>query len=225
MRKSKGLLSPQERDTKQGQSIGDVASSSSTKTAPRNRAILGTAIRKLPNCRDFEIELQGMKPLAELFGIELKETPIIRIEPWMNRSMNKYLENEVRVLLKFRPKSWEDLGDPVRFWGTAKRLMKSDTYLVASLARVLPNWHRDQALTRIVGFLMEIKKLVLEGSSALDYKRVYIPKGETWRPLGVPTIPWRVYLHMWNNIFSIYLEKLLPEDQHGFRPGRGTLTA
>lgn len=71
-----------------------------------------------------------------------------------------------------------------------------------------------------------VKVLVHNKDAAIDFKRVYIPKGENdYRPLGVPKAEWRVYLHMVNNLFSIYFENLLPDGQHGFRPGRGTLTA
>lgn len=35
----------------------------------------------LPNCRNFKIKLGGWDKLADLFGIKLKEKPIIEFEP------------------------------------------------------------------------------------------------------------------------------------------------
>lgn len=39
--------------------------------------------------------------------------------------MNKYLEQEVKALLRHRPKSWNDLGDPDKYWATGTRLLNS----------------------------------------------------------------------------------------------------
>lgn len=60
----------------------------------------------------------------------------------------------------------------------------------------------------------------------MDYKRVYIPKPGTdkKRQLGVPTMEWRIALHMWNNMIHIFVEDSLLESMHGFIPGRGTLS-
>lgn len=220
--------------TKDPSKVGSSPYSSTGKEAPPySSSIEGTAIRKLPNCRNFKIKLGGWDKLADMFGMKLKEAPILEFEPWMNRNMNKYLISEVKALLKHRPKSEQDMGDPVKFWGTAERLMNSWVYIIVSMGRVLPQWHRHESLSRVVATAKAVKAMSRDKPTNLDYKRVYIPKGTapgtttatSWRPLGVPTLPWRVYLHMHNNIMSIYLENLLPDSQHGFRPKKGTLTA
>lgn len=61
----------------------------------------------------------------------------------------------------------------------------------------------------------------------IDFKRVYIQKNDkvSWRPLGVPTLVWRVYLHIINQFLVLILEKKVHKEQHGFRPFKGTLTA
>lgn len=72
----------------------------------------------------------------------------------------------------------------------------------------------------------QVDKILAEEDTNLIFKRVYIPKGEdTFRPLGVPTFAWRVVLQMVNNFLYIYLEDVFYKSQHGFIPGRGTLTA
>jgi hypothetical protein len=63
--------------------------------------ILGTPIRYLPNCAEFEIELKEMEPLADLFGLKRKLKPQIEITPYKNYGMNKYLESQVERLLKY----------------------------------------------------------------------------------------------------------------------------
>lgn len=63
-------------------------------------------------------------------------------------------------------------------------------------------------------------------SNALEFTRVYVPKvwgSDLWRGLGVPSKAWRVYLNMLLHPLVMYVH--IPRNQHGFVPGRGTLTA
>jgi len=60
-------------------------------------------------------------------------------------------------------------------------------------------------------------------SHYMDYRRAYLPKGTTYRPLGVPTIAWRVYNSMLLLPLTHFYE--ISNNQHGFVPRRGTLTA
>jgi hypothetical protein len=70
-----------------------------------------------------------------------------------------------------------------------------------------------------------VEALLKISSDDLVTTRVYIPKPGTSkvRPLGVPRPEWRVYLCMKANIYSFLLDGVNP-DQHGYFPGRGTLT-
>lgn len=45
------------------------------------------------------------------------------------------------------------------------------------------------------------------------------------RPLGVPTAPWRVVLHMWNGFLTLFLEEEIRKYNHAYMPGVGTTTA
>lgn len=53
---------------------------------------------------------------------------------------------------------------------------------------------------KVLSTLNAVRKLCKTKATDIDYKRAYIPKGETVRPLGVPTLEWRIYLHMINNV-------------------------
>jgi len=79
---------------------------------------------------------------------------------------------------------------------------------------------------KVKKILKEVEKLVRTRSTQLDYRRVYIPKGEdSFRPLGVPTEAWRVYLHAYTNLFYWYVKPEISPSQHGYQPGKGSLTA
>jgi len=109
----------------------------------------------------------------------------------------------------------------------AKRLItKSNVYLIICLNHVFPNWHRDYPLGRVLALLKETRKLATSRDIHMDYRRVYIEKANSkWRPLGVPTPVWRLYLHMINQLIVFRYDDYIGSNQHGFRPGRGTMTA
>lgn len=74
--------------------------------------------------------------------------------------------------------------------------------------------------------IKKLKKLVRTRATDLQYKRKYIPKTETTsRPLGVPSLEWRVYLHMYNNCITMWRMVTERGNQHGYIPGKGVLSA
>jgi hypothetical protein len=104
-------------------------------------------------------------------------------------------------------------------------MRSSIVFYLMALRAIKPNWHRTEKLTRVIGWFFKVRKLARAEYPELDYKRVYIPKpGGKLRPLGVPTTPWRIYLHMLNQFIVLRWDKHIPLNQHGYRPGMGTLT-
>lgn len=89
-------------------------------------------------------------------------------------------------------------------------------------------------VTEVDATLSIVDELVKKRNTELKFKRTYIPKpnGVTWeqatgaRPFqkGVPDLPWRIYLHMLNNL-TVWLRTGKEGQQHAYFPGRGVSTA
>ena len=83
-------------------------------------------------------------------------------------------------------------------------------------------------MNSIIPLAKRVRRVANEQDAKLIYKRIYIEKANGGiRDLGVPSPVWRIYLHMMNQLLVLYLEKInfLKDEQPGFRPHRGTMTA
>jgi hypothetical protein len=68
----------------------------------KNNRIGDTPFRRLPNCREFKIELEGIDKVYELFHIKKNLDPKITITPYDNKSLNRYMEHQLIRLEKCR---------------------------------------------------------------------------------------------------------------------------
>jgi len=174
----------------------------------------------LPSIKDFGIELRPFDWLLQLFKLKRKWKPQLSFTTWYNDGSNIYLDYMFKRLTNQVASKQYD-----RAQETMWQLMSSSVYQVSALNHVLRNWHRKLSYKQVKWILRDVKKLVAKKAIAIKYARVYLQEKNKIRPLGVPSMSWRIYLHMYNNCLVEW--RMLSESgkQHGYLPQKGVITA
>jgi hypothetical protein len=169
------------------------------------------------------MELSPWDEIFKVFGIrKRRQGAKMHYAKHQNASLNRFALHQIIRLKKAR-----DKGNQTLYWTIAEHLIsRSRIFFLLALQHVIPKWHRDLPFYAVLYLFKKYRRITKEKSVDLDYKRVYIEKpGNKYRPLGVPKPEWRIYLHLLNQFLVLNLDNKISKNQHGFRPGKGTLTA
>lgn len=184
----------------------------------KESSISGTHWKKLPNVKAFSVSSTQSNAIFELLGIKKKNKPKITWKPHRNALYNRYMAKQIRRLRGFK-------SDPYKFFRIMFFLMRrSKVFRVSVINKSITKWYKSMPLGEIMKINRNVNKMIDSNYRNLNYKRVYIPKQDGWRPLGVPTLEWRILLQMVNNFLYIFLEDRFLSSQHGFIPGKWSLT-
>jgi hypothetical protein len=178
----------------------------------------------IPNVAEYTTEFVGYNLTALLYGIE-KIIRKVYVRKLNKGEYNEYLERQMLRLSKYAVE-----GQLEKYLYLADILMtKSVSYRCKMWNEVDRNViHRSPA--EVDRIWRKITKLCESRSSNLNYKRVWISdpgKEEKYtRPLGVPTLEWRINSRMKLDIIERWYkgQGLLAPWQHGGRSGKGTLS-
>lgn len=196
--------------------------------------------KPLPNVKSFRLQMKWWDSILLKFKIFKVQDPVMEIQRYRNAKINRYIKHQLirldkhanRIQEKIRKSDGKlsplsSLRQSSAYWVLADALMKrSRCFRIQALQHVFPRWYKEMPIHQVVNLLVKVGILANTPRGELDYARVYVEKAkDKWRPLGVPSPSWRVYLHMMAQFFSYVLDPVLSDSQHGFRPQRGTMTA
>jgi hypothetical protein len=174
----------------------------------------------IPNVNKFLVTPGAPDEKWQSVGIEKNKEPCFHVTPYYNNKLNKYIKYQVKRLDKLKT------SNPRLFWTVGTWLItNSIAFRVSAINHVMKGWYKNMGYWKVIQVNRKIEKLLKDKDTDLRYRRVYIPKGDTHRPLGVPTMEWRVVLHMHAKLLDMFIKPHLLKSQHGFISGRGTLTA
>ena len=173
----------------------------------------------VPNVKEFSVKVNDWDLRWKEAGLNIKSKPTIQAKIFKSKSFDKYMSYQLRRLECKK-------NSPFDYFGIALKLMKfSKAFRMSAIHRIIPLWYINISVKRMIHINRKIDKLLSVLSRKFNHRRVYIPKGDSYRPLGVPTLEWRIALHMLNNFMFQFVKKQILPSQHGFVKGRGTMTA
>lgn len=130
---------------------------------------------------------------------------------------NSYLRRQYSRLTHLRT-------DPIAYWKLSWDLIqKSWVFKLACLQNWMPRWYKELPLTELKRIWTQLEDIVKLKTLRGTIHNVWIesPKGK-WRQLGVPSKPWRLYLHILNLFLSYQISQSLPRGEYeGFVYNRG----
>jgi hypothetical protein len=175
---------------------------------------------RIPAVSNVTVKVGELNDLLKRIGIDKRLPANIKFDDRDTKAMNRYMGHQIIRLRKAQ-------GSPSTFWTIANFcLLRSASFRASAINHVLPEWWYGIPYWKVLKFNREVSEILGTKDKYMEFKRVYIPKAnQKWRPLGVPTPSWRIAMHMLNNMIQLYFEKDVLAHQHGFIPGRGTLSA
>lgn len=103
---------------------------------------------------------------------------------------------------------------------------RSTCLRVFFMNRVAKGWYHSMSRAQVLKLMHEITKILGHSRSDVRIYRFYLPKPDgRKRPIGAPTLAWRVVIAMWTDFLYMVINPRISDNHHGFRPKRGLLTA
>jgi hypothetical protein len=164
----------------------------------------------------------GMSKVASIFGMSKVERRIEVIKDREVSIANSYLRKQYKRLQRYL-----DNGELSRYEKLSMTMIqRSEVYRLALYCHKKPDWYYGIKGTEAKALWRSVTKILKEWNTNVDITRVWIPKKleRYGRPLGVPSIEWRIVPAMVLNFMQGIYKKAEFKSQHGGMPFRGTKT-
>lgn len=150
-----------------------------TKDSPKEPKFEWAPFRSIPNVRRFEVRPGRDNKLLRYFGINVKQEPEIYFSYYKNRALIRYAQH---MITRLRSTKSHRL-----YWITAKVILtRSEVFGIMAMAKSFPRFHRELPMKLVIQWVLGSHAIFRNKQVGLEHTRVYIPKGASWRPLGVP---------------------------------------
>jgi hypothetical protein len=180
-------------------------------------------VETFPNVSEFYTFKYSVDEYALIYGIE-KVLRRIEVKAHTNGKSNKYLLKQFYRLSNHAIK-----GNKEAYAELSNRLMReSISFRLVAMNRKYKDWFLVNCTRKLRAVWKRLGGIINIDSGDINFKRVWIDKKpkDYARPLGVPTMEWRIFSWMKMEIIERYLKgagKLQPW-QHGGRSGVGVLS-
>jgi len=178
-----------------------------------------------PNISNFKVILGPLCWIFAMLDYSKRVNNFMLFRNYKNGAVNRKLFYYFYMLYLFKKRQ-----NYKGYWALAEVILKDKDYMLAVFNKTHATWYKDYSLQQVISILNEVSIIVNSPSESLNinFKRVYIPKSNDpkdlrVRPLGVPSLSWRVYLSMLNNVINfIRVESENTSEQHGYLPQKSS---
>lgn len=118
--------------------------------------------------------------------------------------------------------------DGTKFWTLADILLcRSNAFMAVVVHRTIKSWYWAMSREELFGIINDTRKVFCKKQfQGMKIYRYYILKRNgKWRPIGAPGLSTKLVHASLDMILRKKIEPMLPDFQHGFRPGRSCATA
>jgi len=162
-----------------------------------------TPFSRIPSVLDSFVELTEDNTIMAKHGVKKRNASLLHLcVNTRTQSMNRYL-----MYVQHRLNALVNSGDSAGFWRFALLIARQSFVFKAIMFHELnEHWHREMTMKELYLLMGKYDEYWDQLPMNLKYKRKFIAKlwefnedGAKvvlkWRPLGVPTMAWRLYLH------------------------------
>lgn len=146
----------------------------------KSNNINGTHWIAIPNVKPFRFKLKNWNSVLELLGIKKRNSPEMEWEAYYNKKYNLYMHRQIKRLRSFK-------NNTQKIFSISRFLMsRSKIFRASAINKGFPNWYKTLPLNYVLNINRKVNKILKQNLTNLYSKRVYITKGNSHRPLGVP---------------------------------------